>query len=227
MAKKNAKGRSRGEGGFVQVFHYMTRTAAWRSLKPQERALWLELAGLFNGANNGFIGLSARQAADRCNMNKDTATRCFVTLQDRGFIRLAQQGKFHGAATSAEWLLTHLPDDRTGHRPSKAFLAWRPEEKKPVPKEGHVGPKRGTRPDQIGPIGPVSGDGLKQSTPPISPISGDTLRYTIPCAADVPACGGSDADRVARPPKGRRSERAAARVPSTDLPTIEPMEASR
>lgn len=180
MARKNVKGRSLGEGGFVQVFHYLTRSPAWRSLKAQERTVWLELAGLYNGSNNGFIGLSARQAAERCNMNKDTASRCFAVLQERGFVVLSQQGKFHGAATAAEWLLTHLPDDRTSHRPSKAFLAWRPERKSPVPKEGHAGPKRGPRSDEKPPIGPVSGDGLKQSKTPIGPVSGDTLKFTIP-----------------------------------------------
>jgi hypothetical protein len=128
MARRHNKtGRSTDGGRYVQLHHFLLKSAAWRALTPAERAVYLELAAIYNGANNGFLALSARDAAARCNINKDTATRCFRRLEELGFIDLVQPGGFtRKVRHAAEYRLTKLKCDRTGERPSNLFLKWTP-----------------------------------------------------------------------------------------------------
>lgn len=96
MARHNKTGRSKGGSGhFVALYGWMMNTAAWRSLKPQSRAVYVEVARLYNGRNNGYLGLGARDAAARAKINKDTACKCFAILVDTGFLEAAQLGKFN------------------------------------------------------------------------------------------------------------------------------------
>lgn len=146
MPGHNKTGRRKTGPSFVQLFRYMLESPAWKSLSPQERAILLEVARLYNGQNNGFLALGVRAAAEGANVNKDTAAKCFRGLVDRGFLELAQAGEFNrnrfsgdelqATCRATEWRLTCHRCDRT-HRPaSRAFLQWQPEAK--------ARPKRGT-----------------------------------------------------------------------------------
>lgn len=128
MSRVNKKGRSIGGGRFVQIHHFMMQSAAWRSLKPNDRAVYLEVAAIYDGTNNGRLALGVRAAAERVNINKDTAGKCFLRLLERGFIECAQPGGFSMKVRhAAEWRLAQYRCDRTGQLPSKAFLKWTPE----------------------------------------------------------------------------------------------------
>lgn len=128
MARYNRKGRSKGNGPFVLLPHYMLNSMAWASLSPQDRAVYVELRRRFNGRNNGRIGLSVREAAEQCRMNRDTAAKSLRTLEKTGFVEVATLGGFtRKDRHSTEWRLTTDPCDATGAPPSKAFLKWKPE----------------------------------------------------------------------------------------------------
>ena len=127
MAKHDQKGRSKGGERHVRLTHFMMKTPAWRSLKPSERALYLEVAMVYNGSNNGFLALSCRDAGSRCHINKDTAAAHFKTLEDRGLIECATPGGFSRKTPHAsEWRLTEWKCDRTHQPPTKAYQTWRP-----------------------------------------------------------------------------------------------------
>jgi hypothetical protein len=66
----NHKGRSTTTERFVSLPHYMLRSAAWRSLSPVERSIYIELAQLYSGTNNGCLALSARDAAKQVGCSK-------------------------------------------------------------------------------------------------------------------------------------------------------------
>ena len=84
------------------------QSAAWLSLDPVARCLWTEIVFRYNGYNNGNIGLSCREAAERLNVSKDTAARAFNDLQDRGFITIAVDSAFRiKTKQSRRWRLTH------------------------------------------------------------------------------------------------------------------------
>jgi len=131
----NKKGRSKSGPRFVQLFHYVMDTPAWRSLSPNERCVLLEIARRYDGSNNGRLGLGVREAADLCNINKDTASRAFHALHERGLIECAQAGHFDFKQRhAAEWRLTWCRCDRTGASPSKAFVTWSPPAAQSAPK---------------------------------------------------------------------------------------------
>lgn len=128
MPRHNARGRSKSSGRFVQIHHFLMETRAWRDLNPAERTVYLEVAKLYDGANNGWLALSVRDAADRCNINKDTAGKCFHRLEKLGFLDLVTPGGFtRKVRHAAEWRLTQHRCDKSGAPPSKRFQSWRPE----------------------------------------------------------------------------------------------------
>ena len=125
------KGRSKGDGRFARIMHFMMETPAWRTLPVYERALYLELAKIYDGSNNGRIGLGCRRAAELCNMSVNKANTCFQTLVERGFIEVAAASGFNRKDRQAtEWRLTQYRCDRTGAIPSRAFQNWRPDQPK-------------------------------------------------------------------------------------------------
>ena len=127
MARHNKTGRSKTNGPFVLLPHFMLNSAAWASLFPQDRAVYVELRRRYNGRNNGRIGLSVREAAELCRMNRDTAARSLRRLEEAGFIEMVTPGGFtRKDRHSTEWRLTTDLCDVTGAPASKAFQRWRP-----------------------------------------------------------------------------------------------------
>lgn len=125
--RQNKKGRSKTAGHFVMLTAFMLNSAAWRALKPAERAVYVELRRRYYGQNNGSIALSVRDAAERCNINKDTARKALSRLQELGFIECATPGGFSLKLRHAtEWRLLDERCDKTGALPTKAFMRWRP-----------------------------------------------------------------------------------------------------
>ena len=147
MARKQAKsprgrrvmknGRSEPDKKYIQWFRWMYTSEAFRSLDPFEVRLLLELYCLFHGKNNGYLYLSVRQAAKRCNMGKDKAAASFKILQDRGFIRSRADEPVNFVLREARcWILTE--HEFAGRSPTKEFMSWRP-------KFGTTRPKKRTR----------------------------------------------------------------------------------
>lgn len=128
MARKhNSKGRSRTEGRFLAVPHFMLETQAWRSLDPYSRAAWLEVAQLYDGRNNGFLDMAVRRLAQRMGVGKNVAHRSLTTLIERGLIEPAEVSGFSRKdRKSTSYRLTHRRCDRTHQLGSRAYQAWRP-----------------------------------------------------------------------------------------------------
>jgi hypothetical protein len=143
--RQDRRGRSKGSGRFVQLHHWVMDTPAWADLRTPARAVYVEIARLYNGTNNGLLALSARDAARRCHINKDTATRAFRELIDHGFIHCATPGGFSRKVRHAtEWRLAEYRCDKSGSIPTKAFVKWRPIVQNAVPIEASDGPKIGS-----------------------------------------------------------------------------------
>jgi hypothetical protein len=105
--RRRAKGRGQDKRGrslrgerFVKLEHWLLRTPAWRSLTPVARALYIELAQRYNGANNGEISLSVREAAELVHIAKDTASKSFHELEEKGFVRRHVCGSFNSTGSS-------------------------------------------------------------------------------------------------------------------------------
>ena len=128
MAKgHNATGRSTTIGRVAVLPHTVLFSPAYSSLPALARALLVELAAIYTGGNNGRIGLSVRQAVDRLQCGKDTASRAFHALQERGLIEATFTGTFRSKSSplASEWRLTWKRCDRSGALPSFAFQNWK------------------------------------------------------------------------------------------------------
>jgi hypothetical protein len=109
---------------YVRLTHRMMQTQAWQGLDCSARAIYLELAMLYRGNNNGRIGLSVRQAAQAIQASRATAARGLVHLQGRGFIVATTRGRFKLKRHATEWRLTEFKCDLTGQPASRDFEAW-------------------------------------------------------------------------------------------------------
>lgn len=122
----NRKGRNPGEP-FVKLPHFVLNSAAYFTLTALAQALLVHLIHRHNGNNNGRIGLSHRDGARLCNVNKDTIKRAFDELETKGFIRTSRKGGFNmkdaTLQRATEWRLTWL--ETAEARPTYEFKEWR------------------------------------------------------------------------------------------------------
>ncbi len=125
--RQDQRGRSKGGERHIRLTHFMTGTPAWQSLKPAERVVYLDVARIYNGKNNGTLARSCRDAGKACNVNKDTAAKAFKVLEERGFLDCTTPGGFSlKTRHAAEWRLTEWACDKTRALPSKRYQHWRP-----------------------------------------------------------------------------------------------------
>jgi hypothetical protein len=108
---------------FVALPHYIMSTMAWGRLSVTARAAWLEFVRIHNGANNGKLAMPERTLAERLGVCKTAAHTAINELLTFGFIERTKASSFLGKRRAAEYLLTHIPDDRTDPKglPSRAF----------------------------------------------------------------------------------------------------------
>ena len=114
---------------YTAIMHYVVETDAWRALGTASHSLFLLLNLEWKGPNynnNGKITLSARQAAERMGVTRDTAARAFQDLQAKGFIIVTKGGSLgvegHGRCPEYEITCIQMP-----HRDkSNLFLDWTP-----------------------------------------------------------------------------------------------------
>ena len=126
MGGYNKKGRSKSHGKFVMLLDYTTNCDAWRDLKPSAISVYLLIAMRYNGANNGSIGLSVRDAASLAHIAPGTAQKAFEALQERGFIKCRKKGAFSVKKRHAtEWELTCCPL-RVGKPATHDYRKWEP-----------------------------------------------------------------------------------------------------
>ena len=109
---------------YDRLTHRMMQTKAWKSLDGNARAVYIALAMIYQGTNNGRIGFSARQAAQALPISRVTAFRSLVALQDRGFIVAMITGRFDRKRHATRWRLTEFRCDVTSQPASRDFDAW-------------------------------------------------------------------------------------------------------
>ncbi len=205
--RHNHKGRSTTER-LVSLPYWMLQSPAWRSLSPVARSVFIELAAIYNGSNNGRLALSARDAAERVRCSKNTAARAFAELAQKGFIDLCSHGHFDRKTPhAAEYRLTLYPCDRTGERASKRFMNWHPDQPKSV-----AGPTRGTAGVTTGTVTRTTKENCRELSPTRDreahlevingPTTGTHIIYQM--GSGVEEMNGQSAAVVKLRPRGRR-----------------------
>jgi hypothetical protein len=125
----------------VRLYHYLLNSAAWQGLDANSRALYVEIAKRYMGANNGRIPYSVREGAAALHISPATVARCLVKLVDHGFIVATMKGAFdYKKRHATEWRLTEF--DYGDRCATKDFMRWSPplntEPGAPLPMSGSI-----------------------------------------------------------------------------------------
>ena len=158
---KRPKRNKRIDAPHVRFYRWMLDSPAYLSLSCQARAVLIEITRAYDGSNNGRIGLSVRRVAERCNIAKDTASRAFKDLEERGFVDCVTRGAFSRKSMHAtEWRLTWWRCDVTGELSSRRFMSWKTQNTVPkypatVPIRAHPPASFGAKIGSRCPIGTV------------------------------------------------------------------------
>jgi hypothetical protein len=130
-ASGKTKQRRKGNGfRFIQLFHWMIGMPVWHSLSPRAVVAYLELAGRYDGTNNGSLHLSALELARAWNWSKTSAAEAIEELVEKGFIEITRASGFNvkdRKRQAAEYRLTVFFCNLTQQPGSRAFTKWAPE----------------------------------------------------------------------------------------------------
>lgn len=127
MGKRRAKLGRRFSPPFVRLDQPVHRSAAFRALSTNARALILEVISLHNGLNNGELFLSVRDAAKAIGLaDVGAAGRALKELVQHGFLAVTNPGHFAIKVRHAtQYRLTF---EACGDRPpTNEWRNWRPE----------------------------------------------------------------------------------------------------
>jgi DNA-binding transcriptional MocR family regulator len=142
MGRKQYKqNKRRNTETFLMLYNWMTDSPAWLDLSPTARSLYLEMKKRFNGANNGEVRLSHREAAQRLKLSRNTVGRYFKELEAHCFIRAAQGHCLgpSGIGQTTHWVLEEL--DFNGQAATKAFMRWKSDFASPTKQKPRTKPK--------------------------------------------------------------------------------------
>tara|TARA_R110002110_G_scaffold137735_2_gene323072 strand:- start:144 stop:650 length:507 start_codon:yes stop_codon:yes gene_type:complete len=155
LGKVNRKGRTKHEP-FILLHRGVTNSEAWRSLSCEAKALLIEVWARHNGANNGQIALSHRQARAALRIGNGKVQKTFLELQEKGFLIARLKGSFNwkvaaGEGRASEWELT---TEACEGQPAKGWYRNWTEKQNTVPTSGTAG--SGTGNQSASAIGPTS-----------------------------------------------------------------------
>ncbi|GJL87154.1 MAG: hypothetical protein DHS20C03_08630 [Minwuia thermotolerans] len=211
------KPRNRASGPrFVSIYEIELQCPAYREMTVHGRALLVEFRMIYNGSNNGSIGMSVRRAADLLNCGKNRAEAALKELQNKGWIVCTGKGSFDQKTgnRSTTWRITNQPVGLGVQTPeTKDYMRWKPGKGLPeiqntVPVRGTAGPSQGDRcidhglsqEDRTTRNGPSMGDRGTQERADHGPSEGDIYNLAIGGAA-----GGDTAGPLRVIPGGRQS----------------------
>ena len=124
---KNLSASGQYHKRFVLYDYGLLQTEAFKYLKGGALKLLTVLRMRFNGMNNGSISLSVREAATSINVSKETISKYFIELEDKGFIQLQQKGSFkYKKRHASTWSLT-MEEDQKGNKP-RTFKHWKKDQ---------------------------------------------------------------------------------------------------
>jgi len=102
----------------------MVDSIAFKTLSPKAVALYVYIARRYNSFNNGNISFSIREAENYLRIGKDTASRLFNDLIERGFIKVAVDSSFSYKQKQArKFEITQWPLMK-GLAPSNDWMYW-------------------------------------------------------------------------------------------------------
>src|SRR5262245_57039874 len=91
---KRRRRNKRLDAPHVRLYRWMLDSPAYVSLTCPARAVLVEIARVYDGMNNGRLGVSVRNLARRCHLAPATVCKALLDLEERGFIECVTRGSF-------------------------------------------------------------------------------------------------------------------------------------
>jgi hypothetical protein len=133
--KTKADHRADNSGGpWAGLPHCVLDSLAYRHLSLWGRAVLVEVVREMNGYNNGTIGISQRQLAERLHTsNFRSISKAIAELMQHGFLDVTAEGRWK-QRLAREYRLTFINTGGPGtYRPAtNEYRDWKPEEKSGV-----------------------------------------------------------------------------------------------
>lgn len=124
--RRKLKGRSNSEP-HVRIYRHEMRSAAWQTLKPDGRALIVELRSLYRPNEGNIVFLSVREGMRRLGIGQRRVETALADLLERGWIRVHERGGFNRKTRHAtSYRLENEPDLAPGSIATKSYMRWQP-----------------------------------------------------------------------------------------------------
>ncbi|WP_018174024.1 hypothetical protein [Thioalkalivibrio sp. ALJ9] len=123
-----AQNKKRGEA-HARVYGWEQRTPAWQALRPEAKALLIEMRLLYSPSDGNRIFLSFREMMRRLNVGRKVTTRARAQLLELGWIREVEPGSFTRKTRHATvYALENEPiHDGDGATAPKSYMRWAPK----------------------------------------------------------------------------------------------------
>ncbi len=130
MSKKKPKLGYDQRGGVMAVSRAMRESYCYESMPPTAKVL-MDLLQM-QWRNDKPVSYGVREASQKIGCTKDTASKAFNILLNRGFIVCFEQSSFNSKTGSKtrDWRLTWMPFDYKN--PTHSWEKWTPEIKSTV-----------------------------------------------------------------------------------------------
>lgn len=119
-------------GGVIVVSRFMRESSAYEAMPASAKVL-MDLLQM-QWRNDKPVAYGVREAAQKIGCTANTASKAFITLQERGFIVCDTESLFNSRTGSKarEWRLTWMPF--FDKKPTHDWEKWQPEIKATVSK---------------------------------------------------------------------------------------------
>lgn len=123
-----AQNKKRGQA-HARIYGWEQRTSAWQVLRPEAKALLIEMRLLYNPSEGNRVFLSFREMMRRLNAGRKVTARARDQLLELGWIRAVEQGSFARKVRHATvYALENEPlHDGDGGTAPKSYMRWAPE----------------------------------------------------------------------------------------------------
>ena len=124
---KNLSASGQSHRRYVGYDYELLETEAFKHLGGGAFKLLTVLRKRFNGINNGDISMSVREGSQLINYSKESISKFFKELEDKGFIKVNQRGSFkYKKRHASTWYLT-MEEDQQGNKP-RTFKHWKKDQ---------------------------------------------------------------------------------------------------
>ena len=120
---KSLSASSQDPKRYVRLHYFLIKSEAFKELSGGALKLYVKVRERFNGMNNGYIGFSVRDAANKLGISRMTASKYFKELEEKGFLKIKEKGSYdYKSRHATTWIIT--AEKHNNKAPTNDFMSW-------------------------------------------------------------------------------------------------------